>query len=71
MYVNVFFSKSIFDMERIHEALRPLLDEAFSPVIAVLTSVDAETICHKNNTSFTELITPFCRFENDGQLLHS
>ena len=40
--------------------------EIFSPMVAVLTSEDAENVCRKNDLSFVELVRPFCQLSNEG-----
>eukprot|EP00794_Sanderia_malayensis_P018865 gene18865-20765_t len=41
------------------------IKDAFSPLVAVLTSEDAEMVSQKNGLSFVELIRPFCQLSKD------
>ncbi|XP_064640195.1 trafficking protein particle complex subunit 8-like isoform X2 [Lineus longissimus] len=42
------------------------IKEAFSPMVSVLCSHDAEQLCQKNNLSFVEMIQPFCRLTHEA-----
>lgn len=41
------------------------VQNAFAPVVAVLSSPMAEQVCRKNNLSFIEMVQPFCRLTSD------
>ncbi len=42
------------------------IKDSFAPMVAVLTSEDAENVSQKNDLSFVELIRPFCQLSNEG-----
>ncbi|KAG8191463.1 hypothetical protein JTE90_020712 [Oedothorax gibbosus] len=42
-----------------------LIQDVFSPCIAVLCSSDVETVCAKNNLTFVQMIQPFCRINTE------
>lgn len=39
------------------------MDQAFSPVVVLQVSDDAEAVCAKSNLTFAELLAPFARFQ--------
>lgn len=41
------------------------VQNAFSPLVAVLSSPVAEQLCRKNNLSFVEMVQPFCRLTSE------
>ncbi|KAE8746892.1 hypothetical protein FOCC_FOCC006312 [Frankliniella occidentalis] len=41
------------------------VQNAFSPLFAVLSSPMAEQVCRKNNLSFIEMVQPFCRLTSE------
>ncbi|KAF8773720.1 Trafficking protein particle complex subunit like protein [Argiope bruennichi] len=43
-----------------------LIQDVFSPCIAVLCSSDVEQICAKNNLTFVQMVQPFCRLNTEG-----
>eukprot|EP00039_Didymoeca_costata_P005469 m.81874 g.81874 ORF g.81874 m.81874 type:complete len:1204 (-) comp12833_c0_seq2:1375-4986(-) len=40
------------------------VDQAFSPVVVLQVSDDAEAVCAKSNLTFAELLAPFARFQD-------
>ncbi|KAB0801109.1 hypothetical protein PPYR_05463 [Photinus pyralis] len=44
------------------------IKNTFTPQIAVLCSPAVDSICQKNNLSFTELVQPFCKLNSDVYL---
>jgi len=46
---------------------RDIIRNIFSPLIGVLSSPQADEICHRNNLSFVELLQPFAKLPNDGE----
>ncbi|CAF4652696.1 unnamed protein product, partial [Rotaria sp. Silwood1] len=52
-------------MAQTKKSVSEFIQDAFCPMIAVLCSYDAETICRKNNLTFAELIQPFCRLPSE------
>ncbi|XP_054714525.1 trafficking protein particle complex subunit 8-like [Uloborus diversus] len=42
-----------------------LIQDVFSPCVAVLCSNDVEQICAKNNLTFVEMVQPFCRLNTE------
>ncbi|GBM42531.1 Trafficking protein particle complex subunit 8 [Araneus ventricosus] len=42
-----------------------LIQDVFSPCIAVLCSSDVEQICAKNNLTFVQMVQPFCRLNTE------
>lgn len=53
-------------MAQTKKSVSEFIQDAFCPMVAVLCSYDAETICRKNNLTFAELIQPFCRLPSEG-----
>ncbi|KAH8242084.1 hypothetical protein KR026_000812 [Drosophila bipectinata] len=45
---------------------RDIIRNIFSPLIGVLSSPQADEICHRNNLSFVELLQPFAKLPNDA-----
>ncbi|CAL1268042.1 unnamed protein product [Larinioides sclopetarius] len=43
-----------------------LIQDVFSPCIAVLCSSDVEQICAKNNLTFVQMVQPFCRLNTEA-----
>ena len=54
-------------MAQTKKSVSEFIQDAFCPMIAVLCSYDAESICRKNNLTFAELIQPFCRLPLEGK----
>ncbi|CAF0821694.1 unnamed protein product [Rotaria sordida] len=52
-------------MAQTKKSVSEFIQDAFCPMVAVLCSYDAETICRKNNLTFAELIQPFCRLPSE------
>lgn len=44
-----------------------LIQDTFSPCVAVMCSSDVEQICAKNNLTFVEMVQPFCRLSTEGK----
>jgi hypothetical protein len=44
------------------------IQQAFSPVVVVLVSEDAEKACQKSNLDFIQLLSPFNRFKGSGYM---
>jgi len=53
-------------MAQTKKSVSEFIQDAFCPMVAVLYSYDAESICRKNNLTFAELIQPFCRLPSEG-----
>jgi hypothetical protein len=53
-------------MAQTKKSVSEFIQDAFCPMVAVLCSYDAESICRKNNLTFAELIQPFCRLPSEG-----
>lgn len=53
-------------MTKCAQTASDFIREIFSPIVGVLTSEDAESLCVKNDLSFAELIRPFCQLSNEG-----
>ena len=45
-----------------------IIQQAFSPAIAVLASPDVDLVCSKNRLTFVELLQPFSRLSVEGKL---
>lgn len=45
---------------------KEVIQNVFSPLVAVVTSPQAEEIAVKNNLTFVELIQPFGRIQAEG-----
>lgn len=43
-----------------------VIQQAFSPAVAVLASPDVDILCAKNRLSFVELLQPFSRLSVEG-----
>jgi hypothetical protein len=56
-------------MAQTKKSVSEFIQDAFCPMVAVLCSYDAESICRKNNLTFAELIQPFCRLPSEGIIL--
>ncbi|CAF4134837.1 unnamed protein product [Rotaria socialis] len=52
-------------MAQTKKSVSEFIQDAFCPMVSVLCSYDAETICRKNNLTFAELIQPFCRLPSE------
>ncbi|CAF0878505.1 unnamed protein product [Adineta ricciae] len=52
-------------MAQTKKSVSEFIQDAFCPMITVLCSYDAESICRKNNLTFAELIQPFCRLPSE------
>lgn len=48
---------------------REMVQNVFSPLIAVVCSPIAEEICSKNNLSFVEMLQPFSKLTSDGNAI--
>ena len=57
-------------MAKCFQTATEFVQSMFSPMVAVLTSDDAEAVCQKNDLSFVELIRPFCQLSGDGKGMH-
>ena len=44
-----------------------VIQQAFCPAIAVLSSPDVDVVCSKNRLSFVELLQPFSRLSVEGK----
>jgi hypothetical protein len=53
-------------MAQTKKSVSEFIQDAFCPMVSVLCSYDAESICRKNNLTFAELIQPFCRLPSEG-----
>jgi hypothetical protein len=42
------------------------IQNAFSPMVAVMCSQLVDQTCQKNNLSFVEMIQPFCKLNTEG-----
>lgn len=47
---------------------REMVQNVFSPLIAVVCSPSAEEMCYKNNLSFVEMLQPFSKLTSDGMI---
>lgn len=47
---------------------REIIQNVFSPMVAVISSPNADELCLKNNLSFVEMLQPFCKLTSDGKL---
>ena len=45
---------------------KEIIQNVFSPMVAVISSPQAEEICQKNNLSFVEMLQPFTKLSSDG-----
>lgn len=48
---------------------KEIIQNVFSPMIAVISSPFADELCAKNNLTFVELLQPFSKLTNDGKFL--
>ncbi|XP_014675931.1 PREDICTED: trafficking protein particle complex subunit 8-like [Priapulus caudatus] len=47
------------------QSVHEFIQSTYSPMVAVLCSNDAESVCQKNNLCFIELVQPFCRLTSE------
>lgn len=52
-------------MANCKQTANELIQDVFSPTVAVLCSSDVEKICAKNNLTFVEMVQPFCRINSE------
>ena len=57
-------------MAQCKKSAQEFIQDAFSPMVAVLCSHDAELVAQKNNLTFVELIQPFCRLNVEGEYMY-
>lgn len=50
---------------------REIIQNVFSPMIAVITSPSADELCLKNNLNFVDMLQPFCKLTSDGKAYNS
>ncbi|XP_074645318.1 trafficking protein particle complex subunit 8-like [Tubulanus polymorphus] len=55
-------------MAQCKQTAHEFIQDAFSPMVAVLCSHDAEQVCQKNNLSFVEMTQPFCRLTQEAHM---
>nr|XP_042908090.1 trafficking protein particle complex subunit 8 isoform X2 [Parasteatoda tepidariorum] len=48
-----------------------LIQDVFSPCVAVLCSSDVDQVCAKNNLTFVQMIQPFCRLNTEATIRDS
>ncbi|XP_013872892.1 trafficking protein particle complex subunit 8 [Austrofundulus limnaeus] len=48
------------------QSVQEFIQDSFVPMVAVLSSQEAETVSRKNNLNFAELLRPFCRLTSEG-----
>lgn len=46
---------------------RETIQNIFSPLVGVITSLHADELCHRNHVTFVELLQPFARLQNEGK----
>ncbi|XP_035987526.1 LOW QUALITY PROTEIN: trafficking protein particle complex subunit 8 [Fundulus heteroclitus] len=49
-------------------SVHEFIQDSFVPMIAVLSSGEAERVTRKNNLNFAELLKPFCRLTSEGHI---
>uniref|UniRef100_A0A8C6T6J5 Trafficking protein particle complex 8 n=1 Tax=Neogobius melanostomus TaxID=47308 RepID=A0A8C6T6J5_9GOBI len=50
------------------QSVQELVQDSFTPMVAVLCSETAERMSRKNRLSFAELLRPFCRLTSEGHI---
>lgn len=45
---------------------KEIIQNVFSPMVAVICSQPAEDLCQKNNLTFVEMLQPYCKLTSDG-----
>lgn len=55
-------------MAQCKQVPQEFIKNAFTPQIAVLCTPLAESSCQKNNLTFIELLQPFSKLSNDGNV---
>ncbi|XP_037837247.1 trafficking protein particle complex subunit 8 isoform X2 [Kryptolebias marmoratus] len=55
-------------MAQCAQSVQEFIQDSFVPMVAVLSSQEAETLSRKNNLNFAELLRPFCRLTSEGHV---
>ncbi|XP_033820715.1 trafficking protein particle complex subunit 8 [Periophthalmus magnuspinnatus] len=50
------------------QSVQELVQDSFTPMVAVLCSGEAERVSRRNRLSFAELLRPFCRLTSEGHI---
>ncbi|CAL9696434.1 unnamed protein product [Knipowitschia caucasica] len=50
------------------QSVPELVQDSFTPMVAVLCSEEADRLSRKNRLSFSELLRPFCRLTSEGHI---
>uniref|UniRef100_A0A8C6PRM7 Trafficking protein particle complex subunit 8 n=1 Tax=Nothobranchius furzeri TaxID=105023 RepID=A0A8C6PRM7_NOTFU len=50
------------------QSVQEFIQDSFVPMVAVLSSDEAERVSRKNNLSFSELLRPFCKLTSEGHI---
>ncbi|KAF7650850.1 hypothetical protein LDENG_00119430 [Lucifuga dentata] len=50
------------------QSVQEFIQDSFVPMVAVLSSEEAEKVTRKNNLNFAELLRPFCRLTSEGHI---
>ncbi|XP_020783321.2 trafficking protein particle complex subunit 8 isoform X2 [Boleophthalmus pectinirostris] len=50
------------------QSVQELVQDSFTPMVAVLCSAEAERVSRRNRLSFAELLRPFCRLTSEGHI---
>lgn len=54
-------------MAQSFQNVQEFIQDSFVPMVAVLSSEEAERVTNKNNLNFAELLRPFCRLTSEGK----
>lgn len=58
--------RCLSNMAQCVQSVQEFIQDSFVPMVAVLSSQEAETVSRKNNLNFAELLRPFCRLTSEG-----
>ncbi|KAK7889001.1 hypothetical protein WMY93_024561 [Mugilogobius chulae] len=50
------------------QSVQELVQDSFTPMVAVLCSEEADRVSRRNRLSFSELLRPFCRLTSEGHI---
>lgn len=50
------------------QSVQELVQDSFTPMVAVLCSEEADRVSRRNRLSFAELLRPFCRLTSEGHI---
>jgi len=66
LYVSQVLGKICSVMAQCKLTPHEFIQNAFSPMVAVMCSQLVDQACKKNNLSFVEMLQPFCKLNTEG-----